>query len=159
MNTLTCFRCLRYVMLNHSYHDQFDEQQGSWGAHADSTAIIGRRAFKSSWERKQEEGKQLRERSLPGFTNRMHRRKIAQTSADVVWLLKISMEKWAKLDIWSLSEITIFFNFIRVLHKERKGKLTLDALLMTFFLFRHFLTDFLGDNTKIHFGSSESDGC
>lgn len=49
----------------------------------------------------------------------MHRRKIAQASADVVRLLKIPMEKWAKPDIWGLSEMTIFFNFIRVLHKER----------------------------------------
>lgn len=29
------------------------------------------------------------------------------------------MEKWAKLDIWGLSETTIFFDFICVLHKER----------------------------------------
>lgn len=117
--------CVGSVLPNPSYHDQFAEQQGTR-----RRAPWQRGHYQQPSSQKQlvegaEEAKQLRERSLPGFTDWVHRRETAQAAAALVWLQTISVEMGTELDIWGLSEIPIFFDlfqdFISIIGERKQS--------------------------------------
>lgn len=98
-------------------------------------------------EGEREEAKRLRERSLPGFTDWMHRN--SSGSAAAVWPRTISMEMGTELDIWRPVRIDHLLPFISgVVQVIRGGKQTfvvfvpIRCLFDEFVpLFKHFLTD------------------